>query len=275
MGFGPEISLTLAEQGFGVYGGVQDSSEEEWLRNEASARRVTVHTFQMDAGKAESVEESVRSMVARAGGIYALINNAGRLLRGFFENLVEEEIERLFEINFFTSLAATRAALPYMRQARQGRIVFISSVAGRIAASTGSAYSSTRFAIEGFAESLSQEIQPLGIEVSLVEPGITKTRMWTVERSRGEQANNPHSPYYQWFVGLEKCFGEVLENSSIGTADVAGQVHRALTVKHPRLRYVVGGRPKIALFLRRYLPEKLFDRVFLRLLMSQLFSGPR
>src|SRR5690606_8276056 len=106
------------------------------------------------------------------GGVYGVVNNAGLIVRGFFEDLSDEEIRSVFEANFFGTLAVTRAVLPHLRPARAGRVVVISSIAGRIGSPTGSVYSASRHAQEGFAESLRQELEPLGVYVSLVEPGI-------------------------------------------------------------------------------------------------------
>ena len=141
---------------------------------------------------------AVRTIVAETGGIYAVVNNAGQFLRGYFEDLSNGEVRQVFETNVFGTMAVTRAVLPHMRAAKRGRILIMSSVAGKIGAPTGSAYSASRFAQEGFAESLSQELEPLGIHVALniVEPGITRSAGWTPGRGAAEKACDRHSPSF-------------------------------------------------------------------------------
>lgn len=272
MGFGPATSTYLAQRGFRVYGGVSDSEEAEQLRSVAAQKEAEVTPLPMSLSDSGSIDRAVDSILERENDIYALVNNASLLLRGFFEDLDEDEIRDLFEVNFFATLSATRAVLPVMRRAKQGRIVVISSVAGRVGTSTGSIYSATRFAQEGFAESLYQEVLPLGIRVALIEPGITNTPTWTVERSAGRRTHDSNSPYLKWYLESERRFGKRLEQSRIQPIDIAKTVHRAIVQKRPRLRYVVGAKAGIVLSLRRYLPSETFNRIFLRAVSSRLGS---
>lgn len=272
MGFGPATSVYLAKKGFKLYGGVSSSEEAELLQTEAAAQGVEVNAIPMNLSDSASIKRAVDSIVANERRIDALVNNAGLLLRGFFEDLDEDEVRSLFDVNFFATVSATRAVLPVMRKARKGRIVVISSVAGRLGTSTGSIYSATRFAQEGFAESLYQEVLPLGIHVVLIEPGITRTPTWTVERSAGRRVHNSESPYFEWYLESERHFGEGLEQTRIQPVDIARAVHRALIVKRPRLRYVVGRKATAVLSLRRYLPGETFNRIFLREVSRRLGS---
>src|SRR5262249_31680244 len=156
------------------------------------------------------------------------------------------------------AMAVTRAVLPHMRAAHCGRIVIISSAGGRIAAMTLSGYCAGKFALEGFGESLALEVAPLGVHVSLVEPGLVMTPHFTVNRGRAMAAVDPQSPYYTWFVQHEKMVDRVLQAKHITPTDVAQVVCRALQTKRPRLRYVVGWRANLLIALRRYLPGELF-----------------
>ncbi len=197
-GFGLEIALDLAEHGFQVYATMRDLTRTTRLEQEAVRRRVAVRILRLDVTEPESIEMAVRTIVAETGGIYAVVNNAGQFLRGYFEDLSNGEVRQVFATNVFGTMAVTRAVLPHMRAAKRGRILIMSSVAGKIGAPTGSAYSASRFAQEGFAESLSQELEPLGIHVvlNMVEPGITRSAGWTPGRGAAEKAHDRHSPYF-------------------------------------------------------------------------------
>lgn len=261
-GLGQETALTLAAGGFNVFASVQNAAQRELLERAAAQRGVTLHILELDVTDLSSIRRAVDMVVAQAGGIFGLVNNAGLGLRGFFEDLSEAEIRQLFDVNVFGAMAVTRAVLPYMRQDRRGRIVLISSVAGRIAGMTYTGYGAGKFAIEGFGEALSLEVRPFGIHVSLVEPGPILTPHFTVNRGRARQASNPSSPYYTWFLQHEHMIDKVIRRRRITPRDVANTVQRALTDERPRLRYPVGRGVKLMLMLRRHLPGELFDRFF-------------
>ena len=268
-GFGMEIALTLAKRGFRVYATMRDLKRRAALDAALRARGVEARVLRLDVTDPDSIAQAIATMVSD-GGVYGVVNNAGVFLRGYFEDLLDEEIRQVFETNLFGTMAVTRAALPYMRSARRGRIVVISSVAGRIAAPAGSAYCASRFAQEGFVEALYQEVAPLGVYASLVEPGITKTESWTIDRGAGSRARDPQSPYHAWFLRSEAMFNQMMESSPIRTRNVAHAVYRALTDARPRLRYLVGFRARAVITLRRYLPGELFERLYFGALMRRL-----
>jgi NAD(P)-dependent dehydrogenase (short-subunit alcohol dehydrogenase family) len=147
-------------------------------------------------------------------------------------------------------------------------------VAGKVGAPTGAAYSSSRFAQEGFAECLSQEVEPLGLEVIIVEPGMCKTQRWTLERGAAADARDPSSPYRAWFRRAEQLFNQAMEDSPITASDVARTIVRALQARRPRLRYVVGRRAALLLGLRRHLPGEAFDRLYFGEVMRRV-TGAR
>ena len=167
-------------------------------------------------------------------------------------------------------MAVTKAVLPYMRQARRGRVILISSVGGRIGALSVTAYCSTKFAIEGFGESLFQELAPLGIRVVLIEPGIIKTERWSTNRGTAKNAMNPDSPYYAWFMQSEKESDQLVKAQTAVPADVAAVVHQALIAERPKLRYMIGRKAKIAVALKRFVPGELFERLYFGIIMRRV-----
>lgn len=271
-GFGPEIALYLAERGFTVYAGIRHLAGEAHLEAAAARRGVRLRTLPLDVTDDHSIAAAVQTMLAAAGGIYGIVCNDLEVLRGYFEDLAEDEIRRVFEVNLFGAMAVTRAVLPHMRVARRGRLVFISSVAGKIGAPSGSAYVATRFAQEGFGEALYQEVAPFGVFVSLIEPGITHSSSWTIDLWLAARAKDPNSPYYAWFNRAEAIFDQALQSSPIITADVARAVYAALTAARPRLRYPVGRRARAVMAARRYLPGELFNRLYFGTVMRRITS---
>lgn len=274
-GIGLETALYLAEQGFLVYASVPDLSQQAAVDTAAAERGVSLQVLQLDVTDQQSVQAAVDTIIEESGGIYGLVNNAGIALRGYFEDLSEEEIRQLFEVNVFGTMAVTRAVLLHMRAARRGRIVIITSVGGRIGSLAVSAYCATKFAQEGFGESLAQEVVPFGIYVSLVEPAVTKTERWGPHRGFAEHAFDPESPYYAWFLESQRLTDRLVETSPTRPIDVARSVHRALTAERPRLRYVVGWRASLVLTLRRYLPGELFERLYFGEAVRRVTSGKR
>ena len=262
IGFGREIALSLAERGFVVYAGIAHPTQSSSLQAAAAARGLSLHPLPLDVTDQASIDAALRAILAQSGGIYGVVHNDFLFLRAYFEDFSDSEIRAVYESSLFGTMAVTRAALPPMRAAGRGRIVVISSVAGRIAPATGSAYSSVRFAQEGFAEALFQEVRPFGIYVSLIESGVVPAPSWTVENSAAASARNNHSPYYLRFQQADKAFGRMLQTSTITHEQIAQKVCVAMTARRPRLRYVTGRKAQIAIFLRRCLPDKLFEWLF-------------
>ena len=269
-GLGREMALYLGERGFRVYATVRDPGTAGPLEAAAQSRRAPLRVLPLDVTDTSSIEEAVETVVREAGGIYAIVNNAGIGLRGYLEDLTDAEIRRVFDANVFGVMAVTKAVLPYMRRAGRGRIVLISSVGGRIGSLGVTAYCASKFALEGFGESLAQEIEPLGLRVTLVEPGIVKTERWTTNRAIAAGAKDPGSPYYAWFLQAEREADKLVRASTATPTHVAAAVYRALTAQRPRLRYMVGRKAKLAVALRRWLPGELFERIYFGLVIRRV-----
>jgi NAD(P)-dependent dehydrogenase (short-subunit alcohol dehydrogenase family) len=228
----------------------------------------------MDVTRAASVEQAVQHVSRAAGPLEALVQFAGMGLRGFFEDLALDEIRAVYDVNVFGMMTVARAVLPGMREAGRGRLVFTSSIAGRVGSMGISGYASSKFAVEGFAECLSLEVAPLGIHVTLLEPGLVLTPHFTINRNRARRAVDPSSPYYAWFCQHEALVDGILRRNRFGPDDIARQVERILTATRPRLRYVVGGKARAVVALRRALPGELFERFYFGML-RRLITAPR
>jgi NAD(P)-dependent dehydrogenase (short-subunit alcohol dehydrogenase family) len=263
-GLGLEIALYLAQCGFDVYATMRDLSRRDTLEREATRRNVHLQVLQLDVTDQASIQAAVTTVIEQAGEIYGLINNAGINISGYFEDLSEEEIRQVFEVNLFGTMAVTRAVLPHMRTAHRGRIIIMSSVGGKIASLGATPYCASKFALEGFGESLAQEVKPFGVHVTLLEPGSVKTELYGRNRRLATQALDPQGPYYEWFQRLQGLMDQLARTPATSAEKVAKAVYRALTDKRPRWRYVVGRRTKLLITLRRYLPGELFERIWTR-----------
>jgi NAD(P)-dependent dehydrogenase (short-subunit alcohol dehydrogenase family) len=239
----------------------------------AAQRGLSLEVLRLDVTDEASIAAAVEQIVAEAGTIYGLVNNAGLGQRGCFEDVADAEVRRLFEVNFFGVLAVTRRVLPSMREARRGRVLTVTSVGGRIASFGLSGYCASKFALEGFGEALALEVAPFGLHSVLIEPGIVKTPHWTVHRGTAARALDPASPYAAMFARHEAIADRRTERSRILPVHVARTIHTALTAKRPRMRYVVGAPAAAAVLLRRYLPEGLFERVYFGSLLRRITQG--
>jgi NAD(P)-dependent dehydrogenase (short-subunit alcohol dehydrogenase family) len=131
----------------------------------------------LDITDARSIESAVNAALDRFGRIDVLVNNAGNFQAGYFEEITPEQFRAQMETNFFGPLNVTRAVLPVMRRQRSGHIVTITSTAGIVSGGFGSAYGASKFALEGWTESLREEVERFGIRVTAVEPGFFRTEL--------------------------------------------------------------------------------------------------
>ena len=258
-GLGLETALALAENGFTVWAGMRDPGAYN-AATEASRRNVSLKPIQLDVTDDESVQAAIRR-IGQEGGLYGLVNNAGVTARCCFEDFPEEKIRQIFEVNLFGPMRVTRCALPLLRQTGEGRIVMVSSIGGRIGSTSVAPYTSSKFGLEGFAESLSLELKFFNIGVTIVEPGMVKTTIWDENRIMPE-AHNRESPYYKLFWSAERMAEAVLNSSTLRPADVATAVVRAMSAKNPKLRMVVGRRAGLVLAFRRLLFGGLFEKLY-------------
>jgi NAD(P)-dependent dehydrogenase (short-subunit alcohol dehydrogenase family) len=216
----------------------------------------------LDVTDPASITPAIAAVLDRAGGLYAVVNNAGIQLRGYFEDLSASEIARVFDTNLFGAMAVTRAALPHLRAAGRGRIVLMDSICGRLGSLAMSAYCASKFALEGFGEALALEMKLFGVGVSLVEPAIVQTDIWEANRGVARRSLDPESPYYGWFRRSERLADRLVRSATTRPSDVAHAVWRALVAGRPRLRYVVGHRARLLLALRACLPGESFERMY-------------
>lgn len=170
-GLGLAIAKAALEAGNIVVATARDKQKiEEQFGNDPD-----VLALSLDVTDKKSVESAVKEAVGRFGGIDVLVNNAGYGLLGWFEDMTDEQIRSQYETNVFGVMNVTRAVLPVMRGRKSGHIFTITSVSGIFSVAGGAVYASSKFAVEGLMEGLAQEVKPLGISCTIIEPGFFKT----------------------------------------------------------------------------------------------------
>lgn len=229
----------------------------------ASRRVITgdIPWIALDVTDDAAVDAGVRTLFETAGRIDALITCAGYGIAGAIEDTSSAEAEAQFATNFFGTFRAVRAVLPVMRAQRSGRIVLVGSIAGRIALPFQGFYSASKFALEGFAESLRMEVKQFGIDVSLIEPGDFKTEFTTARvRVAGAHAA---SPYH---AACERALHQMEEEERNGPdpAIVAESILALLDARRPAVRVRVGGLvQKFAVSLKAVLPASSFEKLIM------------
>ena len=237
-GIGYEISLALARSGFLTYATMRNLSKRDRIQSIADKERLPIRVTQLDVTDDHSVKTAINSIVSGAGRIDILVNNAGFGVVGPFEDVAIDEIKKQYETNFYGVIRVTQAVLPIMRRQMSGRIINISSGAGRFGYPGGSAYVSSKFALEGLSECMVYELERFGIKVVLVQPGFIKTNFGN-NSVVAKKAQDPSSPYAKLMQEMQSTFGELAGRAAPATL-VAEKVVEAATFDNPKLRYLAG-----------------------------------
>ena len=233
-GFGRAFAEHALAQGHNVVATARDPARLADLVALAPDR-VLAAALDVDAHGA--AEEAVKAAIARFGRIDVLINNAGYGVVGAFEETSDAELRALMDTNFFGAMAVTRAALPFLRAQRAGAIVNISSLGGQLSFAGFSAYSASKFALEGVSEALAQEVAPFGIKVLIVEPGQFRT-----ELAGSGMRHMPVIEDYQAVVGGTREFAHAMHDTQAGDPRrAAAAIERALNAERTPLRLQLGG----------------------------------
>ena len=239
-GIGLATSIALAKNGYLTYATMRNLAKQDSIQSVAEKEHLPIRTVQLDVTDENSVKNAIQSILSESGRIDLLVNNAGYGMTGAFEDIGMDEIKSLYETNVFGVIRVTQAVLPIMRKQGSGRIINISSGAGRIGYPGGSAYVSSKFALEGLSESMAFEVEQFGIKTVLVEPGFIRTN-FAENIVTAKKAQDPNSPYSQMMMQMKSSSHRrrMIENAP--DADlVASVVVEAATAKEPNLRYLAG-----------------------------------
>jgi NAD(P)-dependent dehydrogenase (short-subunit alcohol dehydrogenase family) len=261
-GIGEACVVRLVGAGFRVYAGVRRDEDADRLR-QMSDRIVPVR---LDLTDASHIAEAARVLAGEVGdrGLAGIVNNAGIAVAGPIEFLPIDELRRQLEVNVIGQVALTQAVIPLLRTAR-GRIVFISSIAGRSALPFIAAYAASKHALEAIADACRVELEPWGIGVAVVEPGVIATPIWQTSlaaaaRTMERLPEALERLYGKRLAGVRK---RVESQAGLPADAVAVAVEHALTAAKPKTRYVIGRDAQTRLLLER-LPDRVRDRIVVK-----------
>ena len=237
-GIGLQTSLMLARNGFITYASMRTPERTTVIKTAVEKENLPIKVVQLDVTDDDSVKSAIRTIESEAGRIDILVNNAGYALGGALEDLSMEEIKAQHETNILGLIRVTQSVLPIMRRQKSGIIVNLSSATGIFGIPGASAYTSTKFAVEGLSESIGYELEPFGIKVVLIEPGFIQTNFANA-MVIAKKAQDPASPYSQMMQRIAANSTEAIKSGS--SADlVAKVILDVVTNPNPNLRYLVG-----------------------------------
>jgi len=261
-GIGYETALMLGRNGFRTFATMRNTKKSDSLQEIIRKEGLDVSIQQLDVNDNASIENTINNIKNEANRIDVLINNAGFGLVGFFEDLTLDEIRDQFETNFFGVLNITKKIIPIMRLQKSGTIINISSGAGQVGFPGISAYVSTKFAIEGFSESLTYELLPYGIKVVIIEPGVIKTNFFR-NCKVSEHSVKKNSTYSTSLDKFQKNI-EIMQEHATSPTDVAKVIIQVLGNSEPKQRYIVGNDVAMILEAKRNLSDSEFKKMMIQ-----------
>lgn len=249
-GIGKETVKHFSANGWNVAATMRTPEKETELQ-----KLKNVRLYKLDVNDEASIKSALDSAIKDFGGIDVLYNNAGYAAVGPFEASDDAEIKRQFETNVFGVMRVTRAILPYFRGKNDGTIITTTSMGGLITFPLYSLYHSTKWAVEGFMESLQFELRQFNIKVKCIEPGAIKTDFYDRSMNR---IDKPEFNMYDNYSAV--CHGNMdkVALNAPGPLVVAKKVFKAASSNNFRLRYAVGGQGPLLLFIRRMVPNSWF-----------------
>ena len=251
-GIGLATARLLQQQGHTVIG---------TCRNPAHVDVTDIELLPLDVTQQDSVDACWQQIQRTGRVVDVLINNAGYDLYGAAEEVGFDECYDQIDTNFLGAVRMTLAVLPQMRARRMGKILNISSIGGLLALPYNSAYAASKFALEGFSESLRYEMLPFGVYVSLIEPGAVQTG--TLDRSL-VAPQTAHPDYSMQRVRLMNQMQQLAANDGIALNYLAQKITTIIAKPYPALRYPIGGLTHVMPLLKLVLPQRWFEMVIMR-----------
>jgi len=261
-GIGYETALMLARNGYHTFATMRNTKKSDSLEEIIRKERLDLNIRELDINDNTSIENTINCIKREANRIDVLINNAGYGLVGFFEDLTLDEIRNQFETNFFGVLNITKKIIPIMRLQKSGTIINVSSGAGQVGFPGISAYVSTKFAIEGFSESLMYELLPYGIKVVIIEPGVIKTNFFR-NCIVSEHSMKKSSPYSRSLDKFQRNV-ELIKEHATSPIDVAKVIIQVLGNNEPKQRCIVGNDVAMILEAKKNLSDIEFKKMMMQ-----------
>lgn len=258
-GIGYDAAARLSRQGHKVYGAARRLERMEPLKEYG------VVPIRMDVTDEASMAEGIQTILHAEGRIDVLVNNAGYGYLGAIENVALEEARRQLEVNLFGLARLTQLVLPHMRERHSGRIVNVSSIAGKAVLLFGGWYNVSKYAVEAFSDALRVETQPLGIQVSLIEPSGIKTDWGLIAADHLEDSSRD-TAYGERALKMANALRWTYRSNLLSSPECVGKaIAKAVNARRPRTRYRTGAGAGAFLALHAILPTRWWDRLVGRL----------
>jgi NAD(P)-dependent dehydrogenase (short-subunit alcohol dehydrogenase family) len=262
-GIGAACALDCAGRGMTVFAGVRDPRAGEALATKGGPSIIPI---MLDVTDELSITRSVEVVQRAVGaaGLGGLVNNAGIVIGSPLEVIPLSQLRKQLEVNVIGQIAVTQAFLPLLRRGR-GRIVNMGSIAGRGTIPLLGPYSASKYALEALTDALRMELQPWGIQVSIIEPGAIATPIWekSAKEAEGLEASvseEARALYGEAVIRIREAIAQAAQRA-IPPDAVVQAVHHALTATHPRTRYLVGTDAKLRAWMVKWLPDRVQDRL--------------
>lgn len=274
-GLGRAAAVMLAERGYRVFAGGRSGERLAAIEQLARDRRLPLESLEMDVCDTASSERAVAEIERRAGPVEILVNNAGIAIAAVMEEVTPADLHKIFETNVHSVIRLTQRVLPEMRRRRQGRIINMSSISGKVAIPVMGPYAASKHALEAASDSMRLELYPFGVQLVLIEPGYIHTNM---NRNAAElsskyaqgAASSPYGAIYQSFLSV---WEKTRKDSRYQPEDCARVVVRAIEDQPPRARYVVTRRAKIGILTRRLISDRVLDNRFRKMFRLDELRG--
>ncbi len=263
-GFGLLTTLELAKKDYLVIATMRNLEKQVDLISQATKLNLqqNIKVQQLDVTNQSSIH-NFQLFLKDMNRVDLLINNAGYATGGFVEEIPVEEYRKQFETNLFGAISITQLVLPYMREQKSGKIINISSISGQVGFPGLSPYVSSKYALEGWSESLRLEVKPFGIDVALLEPGSYNTNIWEVGKQLAENQSDTTSPYKEYMDKIQKHINSGSDTFG-NPIDVANKIVEIAEAKRTTLRYPIGKGVKFMIFAKKILPWRLWEFLVLR-----------
>lgn len=252
-GIGKATAIYLAQNGFNVYGAARRTDKMQDLKTHG------IKPIALDVTKDESIIECVNQIYKEAGSIDILVNNAGFGSYGAIEDVPMEDARYQLEVNVIGAMRLTQLVLPKMRENKYGKIVNISSVGGKSAFPLGGWYHASKFALEALSDAMRREVKQFGIDVIVIEPGGIKSE-WGGIAFESMVKVSGNTAYAKMAKSIEKVFTATLDKNPEPIV-IAKLIKKGIEAKSPKARYSGGYMATPSLFMARFIPDKLQDKI--------------
>lgn len=267
-GLGRATAQLLAREGYRIFAAGRNAEKRAQLESEARRANLPLEVLEMDVTDDRSVDRAWSAIQEKTGAVDVLVNSAGIAIVAPMEEISLSDLREQFETNYFGVVRVTQRALPGMRRRGRGRIINLSSVAGKFSSPLFGPYSSSKHALEAISDAMRVELAPFGIEVVLIEPGYIPSGMNQAASalSAAYVAKAESSPYAPLYRGFLNSWKNTISAPKHTPEDCARVILQAIRAARPRARYPVAqtARVVIPMLMKRFFPDRWLDRMMLK-----------